>query len=247
MNVIFNDFLKNYLSGFLAVDGSEAPKFKIALLNKGYKGDATDRDKFDRLQLYGYEVAEKVNGTSTGYKKGGMSLSFTKDSSDKDSIIYYKSNPSIFTWRKEGSGYADFSVASAIIYVCDETSKYNGMLVSWYDFGGNVEVVADNSFTLKWDRILTITPQNSVGGAGSSSIAVDSELSSTSTNPVQNRVITELIKKLGVFTQDELGNLLDKKNPDGITDFIEDSTEEEFKGIDTVERVENSSIDNMFI
>ena len=247
MNVIFNDFLKNYLSGFLAVDGSEAPKFKIALLNKGYKGDATDRDKFDRLQLYGYEVAEKVNGTSTGYKKGGMSLSFTKDSSDKDSIIYYKSNPSIFTWRKEGSGYADFSVASAIIYVCDATSKYNGMLVSWYDFGGNVEVVSDNSFTLKWDRILTITPQNSVGGAGSSSIAVDSELSSTSTNPVQNKVITELIKKLGVFTQDELDNLLDKKNPDGITDFIEDSTEEEFKGIDTVERVENSSIDNMFI
>ena len=121
------------------------------------------------------------------------------------------------------------------------------MLVSWYDFGGNVEVVADNSFTLKWDRILTITPQTSVGGAGSSSIAVDSELSSTSTNPVQNKVITELIKKLGVFTQDELDNLLDKKNPDGITDFIEDSTEEEFKGIDTVERVENSSIDNMFI
>ena len=50
-----------------------------------------------------------------------------------------------------------------------------------------------------------------------------------------------------MFTQDELGNLLDKENPDGITDFIEDSTEEEFKGVDTVERVENSSITSIFI
>ena len=85
------------------------------------------------------------------------------------------------------------------------------------------------------------------GGGTGGSIDVDDEISDISENPVQNKVITELIKKLGVFTQDELDNLLDKKNPDGITDFIEDSTEEEFKGIDTVERVENSSIDNMFI
>ena len=97
------------------------------------------------------------------------------------------------------------------------------------------------------EKIATITVNGVPTEISAKKIDVDDSFSFESTNPVQNKVITELIKKLGVFTQDELDNLLDKENPDGITDFIEDSTEEEFKGVDTVERVENSSINSMFI
>lgn len=54
--------------------------------------------------------------------------------------------------------------------------------------------LADLTTTAKTDLVSAINEVNSKGGGGGDSVTVDSELSTTSTNPVQNKVVTSAVQ-----------------------------------------------------
>lgn len=59
---------------------------------------------------------------------------------------------------------------------------------------GHVGDLTDLTTTAKTDLVSAINEVNEHGGGGGGSVTVDSELSTTSTNPVQNKVVTSAIR-----------------------------------------------------
>ena len=59
---------------------------------------------------------------------------------------------------------------------------------------GNIGNLADLTTTAKTDLVSAINEVNEKGGGGGGSVTVDDALSTTSTNPVQNKVVTSAIR-----------------------------------------------------
>lgn len=230
MTFLYSQFLKVYmLKEIQMVTTTDIPadEFKLALISQ----DAIDAQKaspsgagdftknsclatFSMLQEQGAEVQ------SLNYEPGGKAIEFTKTYSNFNPEVdekYSDGLPRIFydLNRSVNFGTASepvqFTTGGAIIYRVSD-----GLLMAYYQFADPVEV--DGTFSLTWggQHVLSVKSDIYNTEEGSSVSTIDTELSTTSNNPVSNKAITQALLNLG--TRLGLKVKDSQNNDDDITD-----------------------------
>lgn len=210
MNTIYTNFLKAYLQQGISLAGPNADEFKIALFTESYTPDNDDK-KYSDLVKAGYEVQ------GLGYRSGGKTITFNDPTEDDGRINFLGSN---VIWTK-----ATFIARYGVIYRVSD-----GLLVSCYDFGMN-QSVEDGKFNLSWKGTSTISISIADLTEQAKALDVDSVLSLTSSNPVENKVLTDIFRSLGV----KIGR-----------ESIPSSAECIDEDIDTINEVSHRDIDSLF-
>lgn len=187
--MIYNNFLYKYIRKEVDLTGDT---FKIALFTSDYS-PKTDDETYTIIAQTGAEIS------GTGYDKGGKSFKFygPVEVADDNKLYYTGTN---VTWTNA----TFYGARYAVIY---RVSKEAGedILVAYYDFGDDKKVSKGN-FKLSWkDKYVLILSLNNItiNSSGSYNINVDNKLDDTSTNPVQNKALADVIGALGVRFEDE--------------------------------------------
>jgi len=213
MNLLYSQFLKAYMKKSInLVSTLEVPAdtFKLALVSQEAieaqtqvptgAGDFTKNTclaKFQDLQDQGAEVE------SENYEPGGQEVIFTKTignfGEDDDEVqnysdglprIFYNLNRSV-TFGTQ-SAPVKFTAGGAIIYRVSD-----GLLIAYYQFPDPAEV--NGTFSLTWGgkHVMAVKMDVYDTNQGSSVSVVDTELNTTSNNPISNKAITQALINLG--------------------------------------------------
>lgn len=187
--MIYNNFLYKYIRKEVDLTGDS---FKVALFTSDYS-PKTDDETYTIIS----QTSAEISGT--GYDKGGKSFRFygPVEVADDNKLYYTGTN---VTW----SNATFYGARYAVIY---KASKETGedVLVAYYDFGDDKRVSKGN-FKLSWkDKYVLVLSLNNItsNGAGSYNVNVDNKLDDSSTNPVQNKALADVIGALGVRFEDE--------------------------------------------
>ena len=224
-NIIYNFFLQKYFSQDADL---EKGSYKLALFKGTYTPSVNGVTTYDALSLAGFECEDDdplvSDNPNKGYKKGGIPVKFTLLDSSTD--IYKKYSCGDVTFNDYLSLSGDNTAYFAIIY-----RESDGLLVSCFPFDVPITLNKEG-LTLSWANIITIQISADLG------ITIDSSLSTESGNPVQNRVITEALDKYSKSIE-KYGIRLNNEE-----DYDHPRIEED--NIDTLSRVSEDIIDNMF-
>lgn len=234
-NIIYNFFLQKYFSQ--DADLKHDP-YKLALLTEDYTpsvGGVENYTNFEAIQQF--ECVDEnplvEDNPNEGYKKGGKPITFNELEPDSD--IYKKYSCGDITF-KNVSFSGDNAAAYAVIYR-DTKDK---LLVACFKLDMGPYTLEGEDLTLSWANVVTIQISANLG------ISVDSNLDTNSDNPVQNRAISERMEKIyssmakyGIRLNDELTPTEDNPNPDD-DDWAEEND------VDTLSRISDSSIDDIF-
>ena len=197
--MIYNNFLKKYIKNEVDLL-SWKEHFKLALFTEAYSPHPSLDKTYSEILL---NTNAEVKGKN--YEAGGLEVEFQEavELSD-DNNLYFKCKGAV--WKK-----ATFSdVRYAVIYREALEGEVNSdILVAYYDLG-DPRSVENGTFTISWGGSYALII--SLGVLGDTVYAggtdVDSHLSTSSGNPVQNKTLTETIGAVGVrFEDDDTGDI----------------------------------------
>ena len=183
-NIIYNIFLEQYAE--YNIDILKDKTFKIALVDSNYVADEkSDSNFYTMIQNPGFEI-EDANGN---YEKGGQYVKFKAlDGSSTDGMMQYSVGKVLWT----DVNMSD--VCQAVVYRVTD-----GLLVACYRFNYPISP-KDKDLLLDWDSIAMITIQSSKTEIIE---ATDDRLSTRSTQPIQNKAVTDTFGTLGVIFTDD--------------------------------------------
>lgn len=187
-NIIYNQFLVK-ASGE-GVDLSNNNEYKICLLREDVLSSVLDpafNGNYTLIAQAGWECSDATvpEDDLTGYHTGGKYINLVRRENGS-CTEYYSSNVIFRGVTLIGEDAARY----ALLY-----RVFDGLMISLFDLGESIEV-DDDSFILDWKdaAILRIGP---------SSMKIDENLSAESKNAVQNKVVTEALKRYGISLDDD--------------------------------------------
>ena len=220
-NFIYNVFMKSIATN--GIDLTKKNTYKICLLKEDFADilnsdsrETDNNDNYTTISLSGYECRD--TGRYTGYVQGGEYITLTKNDLYKsDNTVEYYFNDRI-TWYK-------------VTLVDEDMPRYillyregDGQAIGCFDLGGTTEFKGDD-LTIDWGtnpviRINTSDEESSI----------DSFYSLSSNKSLQNKVVTQGLMNYGVAIGEEKVDL----------------PETHELQIDTLNRIEDSTIESMF-
>lgn len=247
-NIIYNKFLEKFFEK--TIDLELPNTLKIALFKTSYIPNVDGIMTYDELSSVGKECKDCYelydDNPSKGYKKGGSYITLIKrrDEEAESGKSSYYCNESIY-WHNI-SLYDDNAIGSAVIY-----RESDGLLICCFQFDIPKEVGQDgegeDDLELTWEGIDIMSIQTYTP------IVIDSELSTTSSNPVQNSTITNTIYDTVSDITGDLNDKVDKLYSSiekyGIilngedTDPVNDPDEDK---IDALNRIGDDFINGLF-
>lgn len=223
-DIIYNQFLTK-LAGE-GVDLSRTNEYKICLLRSDVLNKVLEPEfggDYTLITQSGWECRDLIPPTDDliGYHKGGKFINLVRR--DQSSYTEYYSTDIIFrNVTLKGEDAARY----ALLY-----RVFDGLLVSLFDLGRRIEV-DDDSFILDWNNVAVVR----IGSVDPSSIYIDNKFSPNSENAVQNKVLTEALKRYGIILDGD--PIPDPENPEDPFGPLD--------GMDEREKITTTSIDEMF-
>lgn len=230
-NIIYNTFIKSLITN--DIDLTKKKTYKVCLLREAFsnifnseskKYESSEYNNYTQLSLAGYECKDTSN--FTGYVQGGEYISLRKeDFYGTDKTYQYFATNSI-SWKNVtlvGKNKPRF----ILLY-----RESDGSAIACFDLGEK-EDVNNDTLTIDWGTtaVLNITILDS-------SAIIDSSYSDSSTNALQNKMITLGLQNYGVAIGEET-----MKNENDETVSI---PEELRLPVDTLTRLNDSDIEAMF-
>ena len=225
-NIIYNQFLKK-LTGE-GIDLSNSNEYKICLLKENVQADvlkSSYEGDYTLISQSGWECRDSIPPTDdlVGYHLGGKYISLVKNT--QSAYTEYFSTDVVF---RNVTLENDNAARYALIYRVSD-----GLLISLFDLGRSVEV-NDDSLILNW-RNVAVMRLGTVESGGE--MYIDSRFSDISENALQNKVLTEAIKRYGVILDDD-------PQPDDDGDF-EPGTFAPLEGMDSMTVATEEDISNI--
>jgi len=224
-NIIYNFFLQKYFSQDVDL---EKDSYKLALFKESYTPNINKAETYGALSGAGLECEDDdplvSDNPNKGYKKGGISVTFSLLESSTDIYKRYSCGDVVFNDYLSLSG--DNTAYYAIIY-----RESDGLLVSCFPFDKPITLNKEG-LTLSWADVVTIQISADLG------ITIDTSLDINSGNPVQNKVITEALGRYSKSLE-TYGIRLNNEDADDNPDTDDDN-------IDTLNRINENTIDDMF-
>ena len=224
-NIIYNFFLQKYFSQDADLENGS---YRLALFKGTYTPSVNGTTTYNALSLAGFECEDDdplvADNPSKGYKKGGIPVKFTRMESSTDIYKKYSCGDVVFNDYLSLSG--DNTAYYAIIY-----RESDGLMVSCFPFDVPITLNKEG-LTLSLANVITIQISADMG------ITIDTAFDKDSGNPVQNKVITEALERYNKSLE-RYGVRLNNEPIDDNPDTDEDN-------IDTLSRVSEATIDQMF-
>lgn len=183
-NTVYHRFIELYAEGKIDVLKKDA--YRLALVTSAYEADEdTNYGFYEGIQNLGYEVVDQ-NGS---YERGGKDIEFVRISgSDSDGVVQYT------VGKIQWTDVSIEDACQAVVY-----RKSDGLLIACYRFSYPMNIKGQ-TLQLDWDGIAMLTIQSSHTESRDST---DTQLSTRSTQPVQNNVITDALAAVGVVFVDD--------------------------------------------
>ncbi len=224
-NIIYNFFLQKYFSQDVDL---EKDSYKLALFKESYTPNINKIETYGALSGAGLECEDGdplvSDNPNKGYKKGGVPVTFSLLESSTDIYKKYSCGDVVFNDYLSLSG--DNTACYAIIYRVSD-----GLLVSCFPFDRPITLNKEG-LTLSWADVATVQISADLG------VVVDTALDPGSINPVQNRVI--------VAALDKYSKSLETYGVRFNDEDIDDNPETDDNKVDTLNRINENTIEEMF-